>query len=56
MLVTMKADAAKAAFGSFRAEHMEPAFFEAGASFTCSLFFGKDSSLPCNYATRCSMA
>ncbi len=55
LTVNMKHEAARAAFGPFGVEHQDTdAFFTAGATFSCNLFFATGAGAPATYATRCS--
>ena len=54
LTVTMKPEAARAAFGPFGEQHQDTdAFFSAGATFICNLFFATGGA-PATFATRCS--
>ena len=54
LTVTMRPEAARAAFGPFGEKHQDTdAFFSAGATFICNLFFATGGA-PATFATRCS--
>ena len=54
LTVTMKPEVARAAFGPFGEQHQDTdAFFSAGSTFICNLFFATGGA-PATFATRCS--